>query len=293
MAYLVGIIALVGVEFFGITAKGAQRWINFPGLPQFQPSELMKWIVPLTVASYLSKYNLPPGLGRVLVVMLIVFIPMLLIMSQPDLGTALLLGSSGLAVLFLAGWRWRHMFVFGMMGLATLPVLWKFVLHDYQRRRILTMLFPDNDPFGAGWSISQSKVAIGSGGWFGKGWMNGSQSQLEFLPESDTDFIMAVLAEEGGLIGVLILLLMYMVILMRCALLSLRAPDNFGRLFSSGLVLMFSLFIFVNMAMVSGLLPVVGVPLPLISRGGSALVSSLVAFGLLMSVCSQQGRIVR
>ena len=293
LIYMLGLIALVAVEFFGITAKGAQRWLSVPGLFRVQPSELMKWVIPLSVASYLSRCPLPPHLKHVVVVLLIIFLPMSLIMLQPDLGTALLLASSGLAVLFLAGWHWRHMFVFGISVLAILPLAWKFILHDYQRNRVVTMLFSNNDPFGAGWSIGQSKVAIGSGGWTGKGWLNGSQSQLQFLPESDTDFIMAVLAEEGGFIGVLFLLILYTIILTRCAQLSFRAPDNFGRLFSSAVTLVLSLFIFVNIAMVSGLLPVVGVPLPLISRGGSSLVSSLIAFGLLMSVCSQQGRIIR
>lgn len=291
LMYLLGLLVLLSVEFAGSTAKGAQRWLDLPYLPRFQPSEIMKWIVPLTVASYLSGHNFPPRIFHVLVVLLMLFVPTFLVVLQPDLGTALLLMTTGLATLFLAGWRWKHMFFLSFVALASLPFIWRFVLYDYQRSRIMVLLFPDADPYGAGWSIAQSKAAIGSGGWFGKGWLDGTQSQLEFLPEGDTDFIVAVLAEEGGLLAVLFLLLVYTVILLRCAHLSLHAPDNFGRLFSGTLTLMFAIFIFVNIGMVSGLLPIVGAPLPLISRGGSSLVSSLVAFGLLMSVCSQEGRI--
>lgn len=291
LVYVLGLLVLSGVEVMGTTAKGAQRWLDLPYLPRFQPSEVMKWVVPLTVASYLSKHTLPPKITHVVMVLLILGVPMALIVLQPDLGTALLLAVAGLSVLFLAGWRWKQMISFGAMVVVALPLVWKFGLHDYQRSRVLVMLSPDADPFGAGWNIAQSKAAIGSGGLFGKGWLDGTQSQLQFLPEGDTDFIVAVLAEEGGLLGVLLLLAMYVVILLRCAHLSLNAPDSFGRLFSGALTLMFAIFIFVNVGMVAGLLPAVGVPMPLLSRGGSSLVSSLAAFGLLMSVCSQKGRI--
>lgn len=289
--YVIGVAMLVAVEFFGITSKGAQRWLDFPGIPKFQPSEFMKWIVPLTVASYLSRQDLPPKLIQVLVVMAILFLPVFLIMQQPDLGTAILLAVAGLAVLFLAGWRWLHISIFSLIVLTLLPLIWRLVLHDYQRSRILVLLFPNADPLGAGWNITQSKAAIGSGGVWGKGWLEGTQSQLQFLPEGDTDFIVAVLAEELGLLGVLSLLTLYLLILWRCVRLSLHAPDNFGRLFSGTLSLIFVLFIFINIGMVSGLLPVVGVPLPLISRGGSSSVAILLAFGLLMSVSSTKGRI--
>jgi rod shape determining protein RodA len=280
--YGIGLLMLIAVLLIGDVAKGSQRWLNF-GLIRFQPSELMKLAVPLMVSWYLSDKSLPPNLQRIVVSLLITLTPALLVAKQPDLGTALLITASGVFVLLLSGLYWQLIAV----SLALVPViiwgLWQ-VMYDYQKQRVLTLLNPEGDPLGAGYHIIQSKIAIGSGGLYGKGWLNGTQSHLEFLPERSTDFIFAVFSEEFGLIGVLILLSLYFFILTRGMMIALQAQGNFARLLAGSLVLTFFVYIFVNMGMVSGLLPVVGVPLPLISYGGTSIVTLMAAFGLLMGV---------
>jgi rod shape determining protein RodA len=280
--YLAGVLLLLAVTVFGDVGKGAQRWLDLK-VVRFQPSELVKLTVPLMVARYLYDGGLPPGLGRVVVAAIITLVPTLLIAEQPDLGTALLVGASGIFVLFLAGLSWRLIGVL-IAGLAAAgPVAWMF-LRDYQRQRVLTFLDPQNDPLGAGYHIIQSQIAIGSGGLYGKGWLNGTQSHLDFLPERATDFVFAVVSEEFGLMGVLVLLAIYLFVIARGLYLAARAEDTFGRLLGGGLVLTLFVYVFVNVGMVSGVLPVVGVPLPLVSYGGTSLVTVLAAFGILMSV---------
>lgn len=282
--YLVGMAGLVAVLLMGVGAKGAQRWLALPGLPRFQPSELMKLVVPMMGAWYLSRHFLPPRLSRVAVALLLVFIPMGLIVKQPDLGTSLLVVASGVFVVFFAGISWRVLLAFGGLVSVAVPLMWVFVMREYQKQRVLTLLDPESDPLGAGWNIIQSKTAIGSGGWSGKGWMQGTQSHLEFLPESHTDFIVAVLAEEFGFVGVLSLLGLYLLIILRCLYIAANAQDSFSRLLAGALSMTFFIYVFVNVGMVSGLLPVVGVPLPLISYGGTSIVTLMAAFGILMSI---------
>lgn len=282
--YLAGVAALVAVLLVGVGAKGAQRWLAIPGLPRFQPSELMKLVVPMMTAWYLSRHFLPPRLSRVAVALAIVLVPMAMIIMQPDLGTSLLVGAAGLFVVFFGGMSWRLIGAFVAMVSVAAPLMWFFVMRDYQKQRVLTLLDPQSDPLGAGWNIIQSKTAIGSGGVDGKGWLQGTQSHLEFLPESHTDFIVAVLAEEFGFIGILALLTLYLLIILRCLYISATAQDSFSRLLAGALTMTFFIYIFVNVGMVSGLLPVVGVPLPLISYGGTSGVTLMAAFGVLMSI---------
>ncbi|MGM0769709.1 MAG: rod shape-determining protein RodA [Pseudomonadota bacterium] len=282
--YLVGVASLLAVLLVGVGAKGAQRWLALPGLPRFQPSELMKLVVPIMTAWYLSRHFLPPRLSRVAVALVIVLAPMAMIILQPDLGTSLLVGSAGLFVVFFAGMSWRLIGAFVAMVSVAAPLMWFFVMRDYQKQRVLTLLDPQSDPLGAGWNIIQSKTAIGSGGVDGKGWLQGTQSHLEFLPESHTDFIVAVLAEEFGFIGILALMTLYLLIILRCFYISATAQDSFSRLLAGALTMTFFIYIFVNVGMVSGLLPVVGVPLPLISYGGTSGVTLMAAFGVLMSI---------
>lgn len=282
--YGAGLIGLVAVIFVGSGAKGAQRWLAIPGLPRFQPSELMKLVTPMMAAWYLSRHYLPPKLSRVGVGLVIVMLPMLLIVKQPDLGTSLLVGLAGLFVVFFAGMSWKLISAFVAMVSVAAPVMWFFGMREYQKQRVLTLLDPQSDPLGAGWNIIQSKTAIGSGGFEGKGWLLGTQSHLEFLPESHTDFIVAVLAEEFGFIGMLTLLVAYFLIILRCLYISVAAQDCFGRLVAGALTMTFFIYVFVNIGMVSGLLPVVGVPLPLISYGGTSTVTLMAAFGILMSI---------
>lgn len=291
-AYLGGVALLLAVTFFGTHAKGAQRWLNLGGF-QFQPSELMKIAMPMAVAWYLSGRDLPPRLKHVAMALLIVAVPTVLIAEQPDLGTSLLVAASGIFVIFLAGLGWRYIVAGAVTALASIWPLWQFGMHDYQRRRVLTLLNPEQDKLGAGWNIIQSKTAIGSGGYSGKGWLDGTQSHLDFLPEGHTDFIIAVLGEEWGLRGVLSLLGVYTLLLARGLWIALRAPTSFGRLLGGALVLTFFVYIFVNMGMVSGLLPVVGVPLPLISQGGTALVTLFAGFGLLMAIAADKRPFMR
>ena len=284
--YGLGMVMLVLVLLVGVQAKGAQRWLGVPGLPRFQPSELMKLAVPLMVASFLADRPLPPTAKTVALVLALIAAPALLIGLQPDLGTAILVAAAGFAVLLLSGLFWRWVLLAGLLGLAALPGLW-MVMRDYQRQRVLTLLDPESDPLGAGWNIIQSKIAIGSGGLFGKGLFEGTQSHLNFLPESHTDFIIAVLAEELGFLGVLGLLTLYFLLLTRGLYIATQGRDTFARLLAGGLTLTFFTYLFVNVAMVSGLLPVVGVPLPLVSYGGTSALTLLAGFGVLMAVATQ------
>ena len=284
LAYLVGVALLIVVEVMGHTAMGATRWINIPGVIRFQPSELMKIIMPMTIAWYLSRYNLPPRFKHIVISLAMIGIPFVLIVKQPDLGTSLLILASGAFVVFMAGLQWR--WIMGAAA-AVVPIavgMWYFVMHDYQKRRVLTFLNPESDPLGAGWNIIQSKAAIGSGGVLGKGWLLGTQSHLDFLPESHTDFIIAVLAEEFGLVGVCLLLLLYLLLLARGLVITVQAQTLFGKLLAGALTMTFFVYVFVNIGMVSGLLPVVGVPLPFISYGGTHLVTLLSGFGVLMAI---------
>ena len=286
LLYGLGMVMLVLVLLVGVEAKGAQRWLGVPGLPRFQPSELMKLAVPLMVASFLADRPLPPTAKTVASVLALIAAPALLIGLQPDLGTAILVAAAGFAVLLLSGLFWRWVLLAGLLGLAALPGLW-MVMRDYQRQRVLTLLDPESDPLGAGWNIIQSKIAIGSGGLFGKGLFEGTQSHLNFLPESHTDFIIAVLAEELGFLGVLGLLTLYFLLLTRGLYIATQGRDTFARLLAGGLTLTFFTYLFVNVAMVSGLLPVVGVPLPLVSYGGTSALTLLAGFGVLMAVATQ------
>lgn len=284
LGYAIGVGLLVVVEVMGHTAMGATRWINIPGVIRFQPSEFMKIIMPATIAWYLSRYNLPPRLKHVVISLVMIGVPFVLILKQPDLGTSMLILASGAFVIFMAGLPWR--WLIGAIT-AAVPVavgMWYFVLHDYQKRRIHTFLDPESDPLGSGWNIIQSKAAIGSGGVFGKGWLLGTQSHLDFLPESHTDFIIAVLSEEFGLVGVSLLLVIYMLLILRGLVITANAQTLFGKLLAGGLTMTFFVYVFINIGMVSGLLPVVGVPLPFISYGGTHVVTLLSAFGILMAI---------
>jgi rod shape determining protein RodA len=283
--YLGGLAMLIAVMVFGEIGKGAQRWLDF-GFIRFQPSEFMKLAMPMMVASYLSEKVLPVGWKDLTISALLVMIPVILIARQPDLGTALLVASAGYFVLFLAGVRWKIFFILGLVASAMAPLLWKFALHDYQRGRILTLLNPESDPLGSGYHIIQSKIAIGSGGVYGKGWLNGTQSQLEFLPERQTDFIFSVFGEEFGLFGSLFLILLYLLIIYRGLFIASMSQDNYGRLLAGALSLTFFVYLFVNTGMVTGLLPVVGVPLPLVSYGGTSMVTLMAGFGMIMAVGS-------
>jgi len=280
--YIAGVLMLVAVIFFGQTGKGAQRWLDL-GFFRFQPSEMMKLALPMMIAWYLAEKRLPPKRRRLLAAAIMTLIPVLLIAKQPDLGTALLVASAGVFILFLAGIGWQLISMFAVSMAALGPVIW-FFMHEYQKRRVLTFLNPENDPLGAGYHIIQSKIAIGSGGLTGKGWLNGTQSHLEFLPERHTDFVFAVISEEFGLIGVAALLALYFFIILRGLYIATQAQDTFSRLLGGALTLVFFVYLFVNIGMVSGVLPVVGVPLPLISYGGTSLVTILAGFGILMSI---------
>lgn len=280
--YLLGIVLLVLVLVVGDVGKGAQRWLDL-GFLRFQPSELMKLAVPLLLAWMFSERGLPPSFFQIFVATLLIMAPVLLIAKQPDLGTALLVAAAGFAVLFVAGMSWRLIIGFLLVAAMSTPLLWYF-MHDYQRRRVLMFLDPEQDPLGAGYHIIQSKIAIGSGGLYGKGWLNGTQSHLEFLPERSTDFIFAVFCEEFGLMGVLLLTTVYLVIVIRGLQIAMNSQHTFGRLLGAGIVMTFFVYVFVNMGMVSGQLPVVGVPLPLISQGGTSMVTLMVGFGMLMAI---------
>ncbi|WP_428239752.1 rod shape-determining protein RodA [Gynuella sp.] len=286
--YVVGNALLVAVLVMGKSGKGAQRWLDLPGLPAFQPSEIMKLAVPIVLAWYLSRNPLPPKLKHLFLGGVGLLIPTALIVQQPDLGTSLLIMISGIFVIYLSGISWKLIASFVSMALAMGPVMWFFVMREYQKQRVLTFLNPESDPLGAGWNIIQSKTAIGSGGIEGKGFMLGTQSQLDFLPESHTDFIIAVLGEEFGYIGVMLLTTLYLAITIRGMIITVRARDSFGRLLAGSITLTFFIYVFVNIGMVSGILPVVGVPLPLISYGGTSIVTLMTGFGILMSISTHQ-----
>jgi rod shape determining protein RodA len=280
--YGIGLALLVAVLVFGQVGKGAQRWLDL-GIVRFQPSEMVKLAVPLMIAWYLAEKRLPPSWQRLTVAASMIVVPVLLIAKQPDLGTSLLVASAGVFVLFLAGISWRLIGALMAGAAAVAPAAW-YLMRDYQRQRVLTFLDPEKDPLGTGYHIIQSKIAIGSGGMYGKGWLNGTQSQLDFLPERHTDFIFAVLSEEFGLIGVLMLMALYLFIIARGLYIATRAQDTFTRLLAGSLTLVFFVYLFVNTGMVTGLLPVVGVPLPLVSYGGTSLVTLMAGFGMLMSI---------
>ncbi|AGI22541.1 rod shape-determining protein RodA [Pseudomonas sp. ATCC 13867] len=284
LCYLIGVALLVVVDVMGHNAMGATRWINIPGVIRFQPAEFMKLLMPMTIAWYLSKRSLPPSLKHSVVALAMIVVPFVLILKQPDLGTAMLVLASGAFVLFVGGLRWRWII---MAVSAAVPVavgMWYFVMHDYQKQRVLTFLDPESDPLGTGWNIIQSKAAIGSGGVFGKGWLLGTQSHLDFLPESHTDFIIAVLGEEFGMVGVSLLLVLYLLVIYRGLVITAQAQTLFGKLLAGSITMTFFVYVFVNIGMVSGLLPVVGVPLPFISYGGTSLVTLMSGFGVLMSI---------
>ena len=279
----IGVLLLIAtLSNFGVSSKGAQRWLDL-GLVRFQPSEILKITLPMMLAWYLNDVALPPRLKHIMACGLLILVPALLIAKQPDLGTAILIVASGIFVMLLSGIRWRFVFASIFTALAAAPLLW-YLMHDYQRRRVLTFLNPENDPLGAGWHIVQSKIAIGSGGTYGKGWLNGTQSHLEFLPERSTDFIFAVYGEEFGLLGIIVLLLMYLFIVARGLYIASQAQDTFGRLLAGSISITFFFGMFVNIGMVTGLLPVVGLPLPIVSYGGTSMVTLMIAFGILMSV---------
>ena len=281
-AYAAGLLLLVGVMLFGEVSHGARRWLHI-GVTRIQPSEIMKLAVPLMLAWFLDMREKTLNLKDYGIAVLLLVVPVGLILKQPDLGTSLLISASGFYVLFLAGLSWRIML--GLVGLfaGSAPILWS-LLHDYQRQRILTLLDPSQDPLGAGYHIIQSSIALGSGGVFGKGWLNGTQAHLDFLPERTTDFIFAVFSEEFGLAGNLILLALFLLVIGRGMVIAAKAPTLFSRLLAGSLTLTFFTYAFVNMGMVSGILPVVGVPLPLISYGGTSMVTLLLGFGMLMSI---------
>lgn len=281
--YIFCIILLVAVDAFGSISKGAQRWLDL-GFVRFQPSEIAKIAVPLMVARFINRDVCPPTLKHTGIALVLIFMPTLLVAAQPDLGTSILVAASGLFVLFLSGMSWRLILVAVLLVASFVPILWFFLMHDYQRARVMMLLDPESDPLGAGYHIMQSKIAIGSGSLRGKGWLHGTQSQLEFLPERHTDFIFAVLAEELGLVGILVLLALYLLLIMRGLFIAARAQTTFGRVMAGGLMLILFVYVFVNIGMVSGILPVVGVPLPLVSYGGSALIVLMAGFGIVMSI---------
>ena len=280
--YVVGLLLLVAVFLFGIKVNGAKRWLNV-GITRIQPSEIMKIAMPLMLAWYFHKYEATLRARHFIVAALLLIVPFLLIAKQPDLGTALLVGGAGFYVIFFAGLPWKV--IFGLLGIAgaAAPFLWT-MLHDYQRKRILTLLDPTTDPLGSGYHIIQSTIAIGSGGPFGKGYLNGTQTHLEFIPEKHTDFIFAVYSEEWGLLGNAVLIILYLLLVGRGLMIASAAPTLFTRLLAGAITLGFFTYAFINMGMVSGILPVVGVPLPFMSYGGTALVTLFLGIGILMSI---------
>lgn len=280
--YIVGLVLLVSVAVAGDVVNGARRWLHV-GITRIQPSELMKIALPMMLAWYFDRYEKTLRLHNYVVAAALLILPVALIVRQPDLGTALLITASGCYVLFLAGLSWRLMAGLAVAGGAALPFIWG-MLHDYQRKRVLTLLDPSQDPLGAGYHTLQSMIAVGSGGFFGKGWLQGTQTHLDFIPERTTDFILAAYSEEFGLVGALVLLILFSLVIARGMIITLRAPTLFSRLFAGAITLTFFTYAFVNMGMVSGILPVVGVPLPLISYGGTSLVTICLGLGILMSI---------
>lgn len=285
--YVVALLLLCLVLVFGVGAKGAQRWLSL-GFIRFQPSEIMKIAMPLAVAAWVVRRGLPPRIDTTLVCLAIILMPSLAIALQPDLGTAILVAASGAFVVFMAGISWWQIAAGMMAAIAAIWPAWLFLLKDYQKQRVLTLFDPEADRLGAGWNIIQSKTAIGSGGWSGKGWLQGTQSHLDFLPERHTDFIIAVLAEEWGFRGVLALLALYSAVVARGFWISLTAQTSYGRLLASAITLTFCVYVIVNMGMVAGLLPVVGVPLPFVSFGGTAIVTLMLGFGILTAISTEK-----
>ena len=282
--YVFGVLSLVAVVIFGEVRMGAQRWIDIPGFGSVQPSEFMKIGMPMMIAWFLSRKALPPSFSQVILSLVLIVIPFLLIAEQPDLGTSLLVLASGIFVLFLSGLSWRLIAAAAGAVAVIIPIAWEFLLHDYQRQRVLTLFNPEADALGTGWNIIQSKTAIGSGGFSGKGFLEGTQSHLHFLPEGHTDFIIAAYSEEFGLIGVSLLILLYCAIIFRTFQIGLQSFHNYGRLVAGAFGLSFFVYVFVNAGMVSGILPVVGVPLPFMSYGGTAIITLMSTFGLVMSI---------
>jgi rod shape determining protein RodA len=280
--YVAGVLMLIAVALFGTVVNGSRRWLNL-GFARFQPSELMKIAVPLMLAWYFQKFEGRIGWKDFAIAAVLIVVPVVLIKRQPDLGTSLLIGAAGFCVLYLAGLSWKVIAGLSALGVAAAPLVWAH-LADYQRGRILTFLDPTRDPLGAGYHSSQASIALGSGGIVGKGWLNGTQTHLDFLPERHTDFIFAVFGEEFGLIGNAVLLVLYLLLIGRGMMIAAGASTLFGRLIAGAITLMFFVYAFVNMGMVSGILPVVGVPLPLVSYGGTAMVSLFIGLGILMSV---------
>jgi len=289
--YGIGLLLLIAVLTLGDVGKGAQRWLDV-GLFRFQPSEIMKLAVPMMIARFLTDAHLPPNRKRLLFGTILIIIPALLVAKQPDLGTALLIVCAGCFVLFLAGLSWRFITLSIVTITASTPFVWN-LLREYQQQRILTLLNPENDPLGTGYHIIQSTIAIGSGGVYGKGWLNGTQSHLNFLPERNTDFIFAVFSEEFGFFGILLLLLIYIFIISRGLIIAAQSQDTYSRLLAGSLSMTFFVYLFVNIGMVSGLLPVVGVPLPLVSYGGTSIVTLMAAFGILMSIQTHRKLLAR
>lgn len=280
--FLAGLILLTLVLVMGYIGKGAQRWLDL-GVVRFQPSELMKLAVPMLLAWYMSEQAIPPTMARIFMAIMLILVPAALIVKQPDLGTAILVSIAGFSVLFVAGMSWRYFATVGVLAAALAPISWLF-MYEYQRQRVLTFIDPEQDPLGTGYHIIQSMIAIGSGGMYGKGWLNGTQSHLQFLPERSTDFIFAVLCEEFGFTGVMVLLALYLFIIYRGLYLAMNAQQTFGKIFGASIILTFFVYILVNIGMVSGQLPVVGIPLPMISYGGTSIVTLMIGFGIVMSV---------
>lgn len=280
--FAVGLVLLVIVLVVGVIGKGAQRWISL-GPFNLQPSEIMKLGVPMIVAWWLARDSIPPKLGNIGIGIVLIMVPVFLIAKQPDLGTAALILASGLLVIFLSGLSWKLIATFTALTASVLPVIWS-QMHTYQRQRVISFLDPESDPLGAGYHSIQSMIAVGSGGFFGKGWLDSSQAHLGYLPESKTDFVFAVFAEEFGLMGTIILFSLYLFVIGRGMYIAYNAQDSYSRLLAGSLIMTFFLYFVVNIGMVTGLLPVVGVPLPLISHGGSSLVTLMAGFGILMSI---------
>lgn len=285
--YAAGLIMLLGVALFGEIRNGSRRWLPL-GFTSIQPSELMKIALPLMLAWYFQQRETTLRLRDYGIAAVIIAVPFLLILRQPDLGTALLIGASGMYLLFFAGLSWKIIAGLGVLAGVSLPLMWNFVMHDYQRTRVMTLLDPSADPLGAGYHIIQSMIAIGSGGAFGKGWLSGTQNQLDFIPERTTDFIFAVYSEEFGLLGNLVLLLLFLGVVARGLKIAEHAPSLFARLIAATISMNFFTYAFVNMGMVSGILPVVGVPLPLMSYGGTAMVTLAIGLGMLMSLATHR-----
>ena len=290
--FLIAVVLLLAVMLFGEAGKGAQRWLNL-GFVRFQPSELAKLAVPMTIAWIIAMRPIPPHPVRLMVATLLMSIPVLMIAVQPDLGTSLLVACAGFFVLFLAGLSWKLLGAISVLSIPSAWALWAFGMQDYQRQRVLTFLDPESDPLGSGYHIIQSTIAVGSGGGYGKGWTNGTQSQLDFLPERSTDFIFAVFGEEFGLLGGVVLLSLYLFIVLRGLAIAAGAQNTYNRLLAGSLSLTFLIYVFVNIGMVIGILPVVGIPLPLVSYGGTSMVTLMAGFGILMSIQTHRRLLAR